>query len=91
MDEKGAELKRSCNAVPQSTPREALKPDGLSELNQVGQSNQALTSICQQVSDPDYPGERGMTLDKATRSKANSGKKLTAEGSLPTATGGIRP
>lgn len=57
---------------PQSTPREALKPDDFPELNQVEQSDQAFIPVCQQVSDAGYPGKGGMTLDKATPAKTNS-------------------
>lgn len=65
-DGKGAELKRSCKAVPQSTPREALKPDGLSvepswAKGQISLYIHMLASLgCR------LPGETGMTLDKAT-------------------------
>lgn len=57
---------------PQSTPRKALKPDDLSVLTQVQQRDQALIPIRQQVLAADYPEKGGVTLDKATQSKANS-------------------
>lgn len=56
---------------PGSSPKETLKPDDLSELNQVGKRDQTFITLCQQILDADHPEKGRMTMGKGTQSKAN--------------------